>query len=133
MQETGPHPDIVLVTDRQYQELEHRSRYKDLTGRIEHRKRMFYPKLLDSFKGPTGLLALPVTFSPVFVACNAALLERHGIPLPDPALYDGGASDALLSLSKDRNGDGIPDLYALSLSHTYNRWPVIAMCHAKRR
>ncbi|WP_176706393.1 extracellular solute-binding protein [Paenibacillus hemerocallicola] len=129
LQETGPYPDILLVTDRQFRELERKEEYMDLDERIEHTKRMFYPKLLGGFEGTSGLQALPVTFSPVFIAYNPALLGRLGIPLPDPHQYGNGNETfaPLLGLSEDRNGDGIPDLYALSLSHTYNRWPVIAL------
>lgn len=127
LRETGPYPDVVLITDRQYRDLEHKESYLNVSGHVEYTIRKMYPQLLHSFAEPAGLRALPVTFSPVFVACNPQLLRRHGIDLPAEPGHADEATEALLGLSKDTNGDGIPDLYALSLSHTYNRWPLIAL------
>ncbi|GAA3400374.1 extracellular solute-binding protein [Paenibacillus hodogayensis] len=127
LRESGPYPDLLLITDRQYRELERKEEYTDLSDIVQHTKKLFYPKLLDSLTGSSGLQALPVTFSPVFVAYNPSLFDKYGIAPPNLYQHDDEAPESLLELSEDTNGDGIPDLYALSLSHTYNRWPVIAL------
>ncbi|MDF2668822.1 MAG: GntR family transcriptional regulator [Paenibacillus sp.] len=129
LQVNGLPPDLIFVTDRQYRELQDHAGFTDLNDRIEYTKKLFYPKLLRNFRDKSALKALPITFSPVFLAYNPEMFHRHGIPTPHSNWSLAAMMETAEKLTMDTNGDGIIDQFGLSLSPTYTRWPVIAMQH----
>lgn len=123
----GLNPDLVLITEFLFNEMEHRDDYSDLDGIAGLDMAGIYPKLSRIFDFQGNQKAVPVTFSPVFMAYNESLFEQYGVDKPSPHWEYADFLRASQALNKDVNKDGIQDLYGLSFSTHYTRWPVFAL------
>lgn len=123
----GLQPDLVFVTDRQFGELEQKDRFIDLRDRLPSVYDELYPRLRDAFTVDGKWKAVPVTFSTVFLAYNPELFRKYGVAEPTEKWTREQFLDAARRLTTDTNGDGILDLYGLTLSSAPSRWPVVAL------
>ncbi|PYI52136.1 extracellular solute-binding protein [Paenibacillus flagellatus] len=127
--ELGLQPDLVLVTDRSFAEADRLDAYLDVGERLEDLLGSLYPRVVEPFRGVDGQRAVPVTFSPVYLAYNPELFARFGVREPHPGWTKEEMLEAARRLTVDSDGDGIFDVYGLSLSSYSSRWPVIALQH----
>lgn len=123
----GLKPDLILLSDRQFGETENLEQYSDLQDKLRGSKDGIYPRLWQSFSDSGRLKALPVTFSTVYLAYNPELFQRYGVTEPSPSWTRDDFLKAAGQLTMDLNGDGINDVYGLTLSSSLSRWPVIAL------
>ncbi|MCQ6557226.1 extracellular solute-binding protein [Paenibacillus mendelii] len=123
----GLHPDLILVSDRQFGDTDNLEQFMDLQDKLSGSQEGIYPILWQPFSDSGRLKALPVTFSTVYLAYNPELFKRYGVTEPSPSWTQDDFLDAAGQLTMDLNGDGINDLYGLSLSSSLSRWPVIAL------
>ncbi|MBW7453988.1 extracellular solute-binding protein [Paenibacillus sepulcri] len=123
----GLKPDLILVSDRQFGETENLEQFTDLQDKLGGSREAIYPRLWQSFSDSGRLKALPVTFSTVYLAYNPDLFQRYNVTEPSPSWTRDDFLEAAGQLTMDLNGDGINDVYGLSLSSSLSRWPVIAL------
>ncbi|WP_135556878.1 extracellular solute-binding protein [Paenibacillus cymbidii] len=129
--ELGFQPDLLFVTEKQYQVFSQESPndFVDLAPEFEPSYADMYPKLNGAFRsdGDKVSYAAPVSFSPVFLVCNPGMFARFGVPLPHPAWTKDEFITAAKMLTRDTDGDGIADTCGFSLPLSVSRWPAIAM------
>ena len=123
----GLKPDLILLSDRNFGEIENLEQYSDLQDKLRGSQKDIYPRLWQSFSDSGRLKALPVTFSTVYLAYNPELFQRYGVTEPSPFWTQDDFLEAAGQLTMDLNGDGITDVYGLSLLSSLSRWPVIAL------
>lgn len=127
-QEIGVVPDLIFVSDRQVSEIREIYRFEDLKALISSEiMEPIYPKLLNSFNGKESVYSIPLTFSPVFLAYNPVLFDRHHVEYPSMKWDKYDFIRAGQKMTVDTNGDGILDQYGFSLSTSFSRWPYIAL------
>jgi multiple sugar transport system substrate-binding protein len=124
--EMGLRPDIVIVSDTQYDEMDNLASFEDLLPSLNSTN-LIYPKVINAFRYENQIKAAPVTFSTVYFAYNPVLFESNGIPKPDHNWTQADFIQAAQQLTKDTNGDGILDVYGFSISSHIGRWPVFAL------
>ncbi|MBA4494693.1 extracellular solute-binding protein [Paenactinomyces guangxiensis] len=125
--EMGLDPDLVFVSDRQFAEMDHLESFTDLQSSLGDSLTSMYPRVLNAFQGNKTIKAVPVTFSTVYLAYNPELFKKFHVPQPEPVWTQKDFLSAAQKLTLDTNGDGILDLYGISLSSSFSRWPVFAL------
>ncbi|SEN13712.1 extracellular solute-binding protein [Lihuaxuella thermophila] len=125
--EMGLEPDLVLVSDRHFAEIDHLDAFMDLKPPLTNSLREMVPKVLNAFRSGKSIKAVPVTFSTIFLAYNPELFAKFRVQEPSPDWSRQDFIDAAKKLTRDTNGDGILDLYGISLSSSFHRWPVFAL------
>lgn len=123
----GLQPDVILATDRQFEDGRAELDFLDLSEPLADSFQMLYPRLQEPFVHNGSLKGAVVTFSTVFLAYNARLFQQYGVREPSELWSTEEFLEAAKQLTMDTNGDGIYDLYGLTLSSSMNRWPVIAL------
>ncbi len=68
--------------------------------------------------------ALPHVFSPVCLVYNKNMFREGGVPLPTGEWTWDEFLDACKRLTKDRDGDGRIDQYAIEVIWSHHRWPI---------
>lgn len=126
--ELGLQPDVILTTDRHFSD-EHASAIDmiDLKEHLAESYDMLYPRLRAPFLQGDQLKGAVVTFSTVFLAYNPQLFRKYNVPEPSELWNTEEFLSTAKRLTMDTNGDGIDDLYGITLSSSLNRWPVIAL------
>lgn len=122
----GFRPDLLLVSESQYSEIDDIGSFREI-GLSPEQEQAIYPKLDRFFRRDGRRVAVPITFSPVFMAYNPDLFEQYDVPKPSRGWTTEQFLDAAAKLTKDTDGDGIVDLYGLSLNPSISRWPVVAL------
>ncbi|MEF3305843.1 extracellular solute-binding protein [Paenibacillus sp. GYB003] len=127
----GVKPDLVLAWDRHFIEFDRRE-FVPLT-RIVPDEADVPGKLLQAFRKQDELYAAPVTYSPVFLACNPALFEAAGVHMPALEWSMEQFAEAAKRLTRDEGGGMLRETYGFGLSGSLIRWPVLAMNFGYRR
>ena len=125
--EMGLYPDLIFITDRQFQDAQHIDEFSDLSAILGEELDGIYPRIMSAFTQDNIVKAVPITFSPVYLAYNSDLFEKHGVNKPWIGWTSEDFIQAATRLTLDTDGDGIIDQYGLSLSASLSRWPVIAL------
>ncbi|ALS27104.1 GntR family transcriptional regulator [Paenibacillus sp. 32O-W] len=123
----GLQPDILLTTDRHFDEIGSDIDFIDLKEHLADSYEMLYPRLKTPFLRDGKLKGAIATFSPVYLAYNPQLFRKHQVPEPSELWTTEEFLQAAKRLTMDTNGDGIDDQYGLTLSSSLGRWPVIAL------
>lgn len=121
------HPDILLVTDADIKNMEYSGSFIDLGLPLQKVQNLFYSKLLHAFRLDTGIQAVPVTFSTVFLAYNPVLFKKFNVPIPEDSWKKEEFIRCAKQLTLDTNADGITDLYGFSMTPALTRWIVLAL------
>lgn len=87
-------------------------------------------QLVNVFRHRDRLYAVPLTYSPVFLACNPKLFADNGLEMPTKDWSWEQFAEAAKRMTRDSNGDGLNDIYGLGLSSSLYRWPVLARKHS---
>lgn len=82
--------------------------------------------LLRAFSIDRQLWAVPLTFSPIFLAYNPDIFNQNGVALPKPGWTNGEFLQAAKQLTTDTDGDGLMNQYGFAMSTSIMRWPVFA-------
>lgn len=125
--ELGLRPDLILTTDRLFSDAGSMIDFIDLKDRLGEICDHMYPRLLAPFLRDGELQGAVATFSTLYLAYNPQLFQKYGVPEPSDLWTTEEFLSAARRLTMDTNGDGINDLYGLTLSSSLNRWPVIAL------
>jgi len=126
--ELGLQPDVILTSDRYFSDAQSSAyEFVDLKEHLHECYDMLYPRLREPFLKDNQLKGAIVTFSTVFLAYNPTLFQRYNVPEPSELWSTEEFLEAAKRLTMDTNGDGIDDLYGITLSSSLNRWPVIAL------
>lgn len=125
--ELGHAPHLLIVTDRQFDELNQFASFVSLQERFQGTLDAMYPRLVEGFRRDGEVKAMPATFSPVYLAYNARLFAEQGIPRPEPDWTLSDFLSAAKRLTLDTDADGITNQYGLLFSSSSSRWPVIAL------
>lgn len=126
-EELGKYPDLIIVTDRNFADVEQPDAYLDLEEHLSDVLTGLYPRVTESFRASGVQIAIPSTFSPVYLAYNPELFARFGVNEPVADWNKRDLIEAAERLTVDLDRDGIIDLYGLSLSSYFSRWPVVAL------
>lgn len=121
----GMNPDLVLVTDRDFKQLDD-AEFTDLTHMVDPDSDV-PAKLTGAFMAGGSLFAVPVTYSPIFLIYNKQLFAQYGIPLPHGNWTMDDFMHAAAALTRDTDGDGLLDLYGIGLSAGITRWVDLAI------
>ncbi|GIP41429.1 hypothetical protein J31TS4_47090 [Paenibacillus sp. J31TS4] len=127
LEDSGVKPDLLLLTESHYREIEQLEDYVPLTAEMRSHGGLFYPKLMEHFTHNYNLMAVPVTFSPVILAYNPHMLRESGAEQPAADWTLEQFREAWKRVTADTNGDGICDRYGLSLSSGFSRWSTLAL------
>lgn len=128
LQENGVVPDLLFVTDRQLNDLDHSDgNYFDLQHQLKDALVPVYPRLIEAGCQNGKMIGAPVTFSTVYLAYNPKLFHKHGVPEPKQDWTEEDFLRAAQKLTVDTDGDGIVDQYGMLLSSSFYRWPVFAL------
>lgn len=125
--ELGPYPDLVLINDRNFAEADDSIAFLDLREHLADLLDAFYPRVVEPLRRGGAQIAIPCTFSPVYLAYNPRLFARFGVAEPGPDWSKSDMIEAARQLTVDLNEDGITDLYGMLLFSMTNRWPVLAL------
>ncbi|MBP1988414.1 extracellular solute-binding protein [Paenibacillus eucommiae] len=125
--ENGLKPDIIFTADRHCFEAEGEEKFIDLKVPLADSLALLYPRLVDAFHRNDEMLAVPVTFSTIYLVYNPDLFDKYGIAQPELGWSKADFLRAARELTLDTNGDGILDQYGFSISTGLNRWPVFAL------
>ncbi|WP_127587420.1 extracellular solute-binding protein [Paenibacillus koleovorans] len=121
----GVRADLFVVSDHQFRFMKPDDFYPIPTSVVQQ---SYIPApILDAFIQNEGLLAAPVTYSPVFLAYHKTLFQQHQVELPTANWTIQQFMDTAKRLTMDTNNDGRIDLYGLALSSSTTRWPVFAL------
>lgn len=83
-------------------------------------------QLISVFSRQNHMYAVPLTYSPVFLACNPQLFANYGLDVPKKDWNWDQFTAAAKAMTLDSNGDGLKDIYGFGLSTSLYRWPVLA-------
>lgn len=123
----GMEPDLLLITDRQLAEIESDEVLSDVHDSVLNSVTGIYPKLLSAFSKNNKFQAVPASFSTIFMAYNPDLFRKYGVPVPTSSWGREDFLHAAQQLTLDTNGDGITDLYGLSMSSSFSRWLIFLL------
>jgi len=126
----GVKPDLVLVWDRHFRQLS-ADDFVPVSDPPDGPEDI-HPKLLRAYEKDGSRFAVPVTFSPIFLACNADMFEACGVKWPDEEWSMEQFVQSAKRMTADTNGDGLADRFGFGLSHSLFRWPVLARKYGYR-
>ncbi len=82
----------------------------------------FEPRVLDIFRRGTALYAIPKDFTPMVIAFNKDLFDRAGVPYPAGDWTWEEFRAAARRLTRDLDGDGVPDQWGFWLDRRDFMW-----------
>ena len=100
-EELGRYPDLVLVTDRNFADAALTESFLDLGDHLGDLLGSLYPRVALPFRDRGVQIAVPSTFSPVYLAYNPDLFARFGVEEP----ADGWDKDAFVEASRRLTAD----------------------------
>jgi multiple sugar transport system substrate-binding protein len=121
----GVNIDIVIMRDQDLQRLQ-LDEYMPLDDLMRDHTGVL-DKLVRTFRHKSRNYAIPITYSSVFLAGNPHVFRDAGVEMPTEDWTMEQFLDTAKRLTRDSNGDGLPDIYGFGLSSSIYRWPVLAM------
>ncbi|MCD9025312.1 extracellular solute-binding protein [Cohnella silvisoli] len=123
--EMGINPDLVLISDVHYSEMKNAAAFQNLKAELSEELQGIYPKLIHPFLLDHEIIAVPITFTPVFLAYNAKLFEKANISEPSP---DWNYEDFVHAAGKlTIESDDVIEQFGFSMHPTIYRWPVFLL------
>lgn len=120
----GTPPHILLVSDGLLASLTSFQDFLDLGPPLEETAHL-YPRIRNAFHREDKLVALPITFTPVFMTFNSGMFEQSGIEFPQADWTTGQFVDAAMQLTT--SSEGIINRFGFSLYPSFSRWLVLAL------
>jgi multiple sugar transport system substrate-binding protein len=123
---SGSPPDVFLLDGPDIPTFLDRGLALDLTPYLEragYDRRRVYPQVLESFQRDERLYALPKDFTPMVLYLNLGAFERAGVPPPGRQGWSWSTFlAAARSLTRDVDGDGRIDVYAIDFPRSLYQW-----------
>ena len=123
---SGTPPDVFLLDVPDIPAFVDRGLVLDFApylARVGYDRAAVFPEVLDVFARGQRLYALPKDFTPMVLYANRRVFAEAGVPLPGP---EGWTWEAFLAaataLSRDRDGDGRRDVYAIDFPRDLYAW-----------
>lgn len=123
---SGSPPDVFLLDGPDIPTFLDRGLALDLTPYLEragYDPQRVYPQVLESFRRDGRLYALPKDFTPMVLYLNLGAFERAGV---EPPGAEGWTWSTFLaaarSLTRDDDGDGRIDVYAIDFPRNLYQW-----------
>ena len=114
---SGRGPDMLFSDDLPYNEFGEKGLFSDLSGYIRNdpdfTDESFYMNVIESFRHNDGLYAMPVTFRFNAFIASGVNLRAEGISIDDTQWGWTDFYDICRRVTKDENGDGIYEKYAM--------------------
>ena len=85
---------------------------------------IYFPRVVDALKFRGHLYSLPVFFSTLALFYNKSLFDEAGVAYPNGDWTWDDFLKAAKALTRDKNGDGVPDVYGTALVSWFDRWAV---------
>jgi len=124
-------PDIVMGWDRHFNQMGEQE-FIPVDDLLHETAEDIHPKIEKAFEKDGAYYAVPVTFSPIFLACNDQLFRASGAEWPAREWSLNQFAEAAKKMTQDTNGDGLNDIYGIGMSSSLWRWPVFALKHGYR-
>jgi multiple sugar transport system substrate-binding protein len=124
-------PDIVMGWDRHFRQMGE-DEFMPVDDLLRETAEGIHPKIEKAFEKDGAYYAVPVTFSPIFLACNEQLFRSSGVEWPVGEWSLDQFLEAARKMTRDSNGDGLNDIYGFGMSSSLWRWPVFALKHGYR-
>jgi multiple sugar transport system substrate-binding protein len=123
---SGTPPDVFLLDVPDIPAFVDRGLVLDFApylARVGYDRGAVFPEVLDVFSRGARLHALPKDFTPMVIYVNRRVFAEAGVAPPGP---EGWTWDAFLAaaraLSRDRDGDGRRDVYAIDFPRDLYAW-----------
>lgn len=113
-------PDIILMSERYFQHAGHHMfcQLDDMVGE-DHG---IPQTLLEAFRRDGRLYALPVTYSPVYLAYNRDLLAAYDVAPPRSSWTLEQLLETSEKLTIDSDGNTLKEIYGMAVNNELNRW-----------
>ena len=123
---SGAPPDVFLLDSPDIPAFVDRGLALDLTpyvGRVGYDTAAVFPQVMEIFRRGPQLFAFPKGFTPLVIYYNKRLFRELGVPFPPDTgwTWDGFLATAR-QLTRDLDGDGRVDTYALSFPRQLYEW-----------
>lgn len=123
---SGAPPDVFLLDSPDIPAFVDRGLALDLTpyvGRVGYDTAAVFPQVMEIFRRGPQLFAFPKGFTPLVIYYNKRLFRELGVPFPpDTGWTWDGFLDVARRLTRDVDGDGRVDTYALSFPRQLYEW-----------
>jgi len=120
-------PDIVHITQQNFPFYATKDILLDLNPLVEKDRTFnindYFERVTDGLRFQGKLLGLPSDFSTIALVYNKRLFDEYGIPYPDETWDWDKFLWAAKKLTRDTDGDGVPDQFGFVNIASYNRWP----------
>jgi len=120
-------PDVVHVTQANFPMLASKGILLDLDPCIARDKAFdindYFAPVTDGMRFQGKLLGLPSDFSTIALIYNKEMFDKCGVPYPDETWTWDDFLAAAKKLTRDEDGDGIPEQFGFVNTSSYNRWP----------
>jgi multiple sugar transport system substrate-binding protein len=118
-------PDLIGLNNNQFFSMIPNGLHHYLKPLSLNMEERLYPSLLRAFAHEQQLYAAPIIFSPIVLAYNKSLFDRHGEQVPDASWTWQKLLDASVRLT-GFTGDQA-DQYGFCFSSSLNRWPLFVL------
>ena len=122
----GSPPDVFLINYRRYGQWAARDALEPLGPRLREsqtlREEDFYPEPLEAFRWDGELVCIPQNVSSLVVYYNRDLFDAAGVPYPEAGWTWDDFLAAAKALTKDLDGDGLPDQHGLGVENSLIRF-----------
>jgi multiple sugar transport system substrate-binding protein len=123
---SGAPPDVFLLDSPDIPAFVDRGLALDLTpyvGRVGYDTAAVFPQVMEIFRRGPQLFAFPKGFTPLVIYYNRRLFRELGVPVPPDTgwTWEGFLATAR-QLTRDLDGDGRVDTYALSFPRQLYEW-----------
>jgi len=123
---SGAPPDVFLLDSPDIPAFVDRGLVIDLSpyvGRVGYDTAAVFPQVMEIFRRGPQLFAFPKGFTPLVIFYNRKLFRELGVPFPaDTGWTWEGFLAAARGLTRDLDGDGRVDTYALNFPRQLYEW-----------
>ena len=120
-------PDIVHVTQANFPMLASKGILMDINPFVaeDHTFNLedYFTPVTDGMRFQGKLYGLPSDFSTIVLVYNKDMFDKCGVSYPDETWDWDKFLRAARKLTKDLDGDGVPDQFGFVNVSSYNRWP----------
>jgi ABC-type sugar transport system permease subunit/ABC-type glycerol-3-phosphate transport system substrate-binding protein len=118
-------PDVFLLDSKLIPTFTNKKVLLDLRPYIEQLRidtSQWYPNVLNIARRGSALYAFPKGFTPLMIFFNKRLFDEASISYPTNTWTWNDYIDIAQKLTKDTNGDGVPERYGTAFTNYYFMW-----------
>lgn len=121
----GAPPDVILLDSKDSPTFIAEDLLLDLMPYVEKLEidlSMYYPNVLSIAMRDSALYALPKDFTPMVMYYNKKCFDEEKLSYPESGWTWDDYLNVARKLTKDMNGDGVPEQYGTTFSHYFRFW-----------